>query len=80
MWELGKQSNSEHHCAFPIEYPNMAIVATTDIGDLVCDPYSGSGTTLRAAKDLGRKAIGIEIEERYCEIAARRLQQEVFAL
>ena len=49
----------------------------TDDGDLVLDPFCGYGGTLRVAKQLGRKAIGIEIEEKYCKIAASRLRQGV---
>jgi DNA modification methylase len=63
-----------HPTQKPVELMTRIVGMTTGV---VADPFMGSGTTLRAAKDLGRKAIGIEIEERYCEIAAKRLGQAV---
>lgn len=70
------QQERQHPTQKPVELMRWCIEKSSTTG-IILDPYMGSGTTLRAAKDLGRKAIGIEIEERYCEIAARRLQQEV---
>jgi site-specific DNA-methyltransferase (adenine-specific) len=64
----------------PKPYDAMRWLLSRLNGEIILDPFMGSGTTLRAAKDLGRKAIGIEIEERYCEIAAKRLQQSVMIL
>ena len=76
----GDYRGKEHPTQKPTELMRWCIQqAGEGIGNIL-DPFMGSGTTLRAAKDLGRKAIGIEIEERYCEIAARRLQQEVLPL
>ena len=67
--------DNEHPAPFPLALPTKAIVATG--AAVVLDPFAGSGTTLRAALDCGRKAIGIELDERYCEIAAKRLAQGV---
>jgi site-specific DNA-methyltransferase (adenine-specific) len=72
-----KAEPNEHPCPKPIEWMRWLIDRVALSGEIVLDPFAGSGTTLRAAKDLGYRAIGIEIEERYCEIAAKRLAQEV---
>ena len=71
----GKEA--DHPCPRKIKHVAWMVGWWTAPDDLVLDPFMGSGTTLRAAKDLGRKAIGIEIEERYCEIAAKRMAQWV---
>ncbi len=70
-------SRKDHPSPKPIEYMKCILRRFTDEGDTVLDPFLGSGSMLVAAKDTGRKAIGIEIEEKYCEIAARRMGQEV---
>jgi len=70
------EEKTAHPCQIPLEIM-VKILQITPCNDVI-DPFMGSGTTLRAAKDLGRRAIGIEIEEKYCEIAAKRLAQKVF--
>jgi site-specific DNA-methyltransferase (adenine-specific) len=71
---------SGHVAEKPVELMRYLVGKLSSPGDTILDPFMGSGTTLVAAKQLGRKAIGIEIEERYCEISARRLAQEVLPL
>jgi site-specific DNA-methyltransferase (adenine-specific) len=70
--------SSDHPCPKPIGIWKKILERGSVSGDdLIIDPFMGSGTTLRAALDSGRRAIGIEIEEKYCEIAAKRLSQKV---
>lgn len=71
-----RTGNDLHPTEKPVEL--MGKIIACNVGETILDPFMGSGTTLRAAKDLNRKAIGIEIEEKYCEIAAKRMSQEVF--
>jgi len=71
------QANRLHPAEKPVE---LLMVLMRKHAGIILDPFMGSGTTLRAAKNLQHKAIGIEIEEKYCEIAVKRLQQEVLAL
>jgi len=56
------------------------VLKFSEENNIILDPFLGSGTTAYCAKKLGRKCIGIEIEEKYCEIAARRCSQSVMRL
>lgn len=67
-----------HIAEKPVEVVSWAM-SVTNPSETILDPFMGSGTTLVAAKKLGRKAVGIELDERYCEIAVERLRQGVFA-
>jgi DNA modification methylase len=74
-----RKSKRVHPTQKPVELMTWCIGLAGDV-QTILDPFAGSGTTGRAAKDLGRKAVLIEREERYCQIAARRLAQEVLPL
>lgn len=70
----------EHPAMFPESLAKDHISSWSNPGGVVLDPFAGSGTTCKAAKELERRYIGIEIEKRYCEIAAHRLSQSVLPL
>ena len=80
LWTFSgeKRKRVGHPAPFPIELPIRCIKLFSYVGDTVLDPFAGSGTTLLAAMMLNRKAIGIEIEPTYCEIAKRRILNNLY--
>ena len=70
--------NHGHPTTKPLDMVRQFVQWFTNPGDVILDPFSGSGTTLRAAVDEGRRAIGVELDERYCEVIAKRLAQGAF--
>lgn len=83
-WEMQQVKNvsdekTEHPCQIPIALMRR-ILAVTPYDGVIIDPFMGSGTTLRAAKDMGRKAVGADISRAYCDIAIGRMGQETLAL
>jgi len=82
LWRTapGASTRSEHPAVMPAALATRCIRLSTWPGEVVVDPFAGSGTTLVAAKALGRRGIGIEISKRYCELAANRLAQGVLEL
>jgi DNA modification methylase len=84
MWAGYMRDNGEYRFRHPTQKPqkvvNYCLNKASAVHDLILDPFLGSGTTAFCAKKLGRKCIGIEIEEKYCEIAAKRCSQMVMRL
>ncbi len=81
VWEISTESQGQDHPApFPFDLARDHVATWSNPGDLVLDPFSGSGTTAKAAKTLGRQFIGLEVNPDYCAIAEQRLAQEVLAL
>jgi modification methylase len=80
VWELGVSMAKGHPAPFPVELPRRLIELYSWPGETVLDPFTGSGTTLVAARDLGRKGVGYEISERYCELAVQTVRNHPPAL
>jgi site-specific DNA-methyltransferase (adenine-specific) len=82
IWRIapGASTGSGHPAVMPVELAARAIRLSTWPGETVLDPFAGTGTTLVAARQLGRRAIGVEVSEQYCELAAKRLAQGTLEL
>lgn len=81
-WEINQvknvsKSNNAHSCPIPEKLAEKIILSTTEEGDLIVDPFAGSGTILKIAKELKRNYLGFDLSKKYCEIARQRLKQKL---
>jgi len=77
VWDVKQPTRSDHPTQKPIALAVRAVQNSSAEGDAVLDPFLGSGTTLVACYRLGRRGVGIEISEEYCELSAKRLEREI---
>ena len=79
VWTFSGQSKKGaggHPAAFPVELPKRCIKLFSFVGDIVLDPFMGSGSTLIASHEYNRRGIGVEIDKAYCKVAVKRLEKE----
>ncbi len=76
VWEMTTESAVDHPAPFPVELPKRVILLYTQPGDVVLDPFMGSGSTAIAAKLTGRHYVGYELSAEYCALAVKRLERE----
>ena len=78
VWRIPPNRNIyEHNATFPEEIVSRCVTAFTDVGDVVLDPYNGTGTTTKVASEMGRHYIGIDTSEKYNKIAEKRIHQNL---
>ena len=74
VWEINPETKSKHSAPFPLELSDKVVKYYSYVGDLVLDPFLGSGTTLLSCKNNNRRGIGFEIHEKYIKISEKRLK------
>jgi DNA modification methylase len=78
VWRIPPNRNIyEHNATFPEEIVSRCVTAFTDVGDVVLDPYNGTGTATKVASEMGRHYIGIDTSEKYNKIAEKRIHQNL---
>lgn len=80
VWKIAPQQRTEHPAPFPEQLARDHILSWSNPGDVVLDPFSGSGTTAKMARETGRRFVGIEVNPEYVEISRKRLAQQVLPM